>query len=59
MSDKQTLLKIRYFLRNKYCMEGPETSHTRLPKKAPLINAKKNGSHHSGPGKTQVLIYLN
>ena len=44
----------------KNCVEGPETSHTKLPKKALPINAKKNGSSHLGPGTThQILICLN
>ena len=43
----------------KDCIESPETSHTKLPKKALQINAKKNGSCHSGPGRTyQILICL-
>ena len=44
----------------KNCMEGPETSHTRLPKKALQIKAEKNGSYYSGPGRTHhILICLN
>ena len=44
----------------KNCMEGSETSRTKLPKKALRINSEKNGSCHSGPGWThQILIRLN
>ena len=43
----------------KKCMERTETSLTKLPKKVLRINAKKNGSCHSGPGRThQTLICL-
>ena len=43
----------------KNCMEGTQTSLTKLPKKVLRINAKKNGSCHSGTGRThQTLICL-
>ena len=44
----------------KNCTEGLQTSHTRLPKNAILIDTKADGSCHLGPGWThETHIWLN
>ena len=58
--EKLTVERARHIDRRveKNRKEGLETSHARLPGKALRIDAKANGSCHSGPRRTyQILIH--